>query len=65
MNIETLLTKKIDEKKQGNILDIKTSIKGNKKLYIESYGCQMNFSAEIIEATEAKLIIEGEVPRAI
>jgi tRNA-2-methylthio-N6-dimethylallyladenosine synthase len=51
MNIETLLTKKIDEKKQGNILDIKTSIKGNKKLYIESYGCQMNFSDSEIVAS--------------
>ena len=35
MNIETLLTKKIDEDKQGNVLDINNSIKGSKKLYIE------------------------------
>ena len=51
MNIETLLNKKIDEKKQGNILDIKTSIRSNKKLYIESYGCQMNFSDSEIVAS--------------
>ena len=51
MNIETLLTKKIDEKKQGNILELKASKKGNKKLYIESYGCQMNFSDSEIVAS--------------
>jgi len=51
MNIETLLTKKIDEKKQGNVLELKASTKGNKKLYIESYGCQMNFSDSEIVAS--------------
>ena len=51
MNIETLLTKKIDEDKQGNVLDINNSIKGSKKLYIESYGCQMNFADSEVVAS--------------
>ena len=55
MNIETLSTKKIDEKKQGNILEIDSLKEGNKKLYIESYGCQMNFSdSEIIASILSK-----------
>ncbi len=55
MNIETLSTKKIDEKKQGNILEINSLEEGNKKLYIESYGCQMNFSdSEIIASILSK-----------
>jgi len=55
MNIETLLTKKIDEKKQGNILNIACSKKGNRKLYIESYGCQMNFAdSEVVASILSK-----------
>ena len=51
MNIETLLTKKIDEDKQGNVLEINNSKKGSKKLYIESYGCQMNFADSEVVAS--------------
>lgn len=49
--MERLLTNKIiDEKRQGELLDFqkKTS---NKKMYIESYGCQMNFSDSEIVAS--------------
>ena len=48
------LTKKIDEKRQGEVFQGKeqtTSISAGKKFYIESYGCQMNFSdSEIVAA---------------
>jgi len=55
MNIETLLTKKIDEKNQGNILNIASSKKGSRKLYIESYGCQMNFAdSEVVASILSK-----------
>ena len=49
--METLIKKKIDEKKQGNVLSIKSLKEGTKKLYIESYGCQMNFSDSEIVAS--------------
>ena len=49
--MKTLIDKKIDEKKQGNVLTIKNQIVGTKKLYIESYGCQMNFSDSEIVAS--------------
>ena len=49
--MKTLTDKKIDEKKQGNVLTIENQIVGTKKLYIESYGCQMNFSDSEIVAS--------------
>jgi len=49
--LKTLIDKKIDEKKQGNVLTIENQIVGTKKLYIESYGCQMNFSDSEIVAS--------------
>ena len=49
--MKTLIEKKIDEKKQGNVLTIENQIVGTKKLYIESYGCQMNFSDSEIVAS--------------
>ena len=49
--MKTLIDKKIDEKKQGNVLTIENQIVGTKKLYIESYGCQMNFSDSEIVAS--------------
>ncbi len=49
--METLEKKKIDESKQGNVLSIKSLKEGTKKLYIESYGCQMNFSDSEIVAS--------------
>jgi len=48
--METLV-KKIDEKKQGKVLSLKNQKRGTKKLYIESYGCQMNFSDSEIVAS--------------
>ena len=51
IDLKTLIDKKIDEKKQGNVLTIKNQIVGTKKLYIESYGCQMNFSDSEIVAS--------------
>ena len=49
-----LMEKVIDESKQGEVL--KTSgLKTEKKLFIESYGCQMNFSdAEIVASIMEK-----------
>jgi len=50
--------KVIDESVQGNATMIEAPLKGNnKKLYIESYGCQMNFSDSEIVASI--LIKEG------
>ena len=49
--MKTLIDKKIDETKQGNVLTIENQIVGTKKLYIESYGCQMNFSDSEIVAS--------------
>ena len=51
IDLKTLIDKKIDEKKQGNVLTIENEIVGTKKLYIESYGCQMNFSDSEIVAS--------------
>ena len=36
--------KVIDESKQGEALYRETENKGGKKMFLESYGCQMNFS---------------------
>ena len=45
-------TKKIvDIRRQGETLEISLSKPGNKKMYIESYGCQMNFSDSEIVAS--------------
>ena len=43
--------KVIDENKQGEALVIETPKSGDRKLYIESYGCQMNFSDSEIVAS--------------
>ena len=43
--------KVIDEGKQGEALVIETPQSGERKLYIESYGCQMNFSDSEIVAS--------------
>ena len=51
MNITQVLEKKIDESKQGESLSIVDNPKGSKKMYIESYGCQMNFSDSEIVAS--------------
>ena len=43
--------KKIDEAKQGEVFYQAEEEKGGKKFYIESYGCQMNFSDSEIVAS--------------
>ena len=47
------MEKEIDEKRQGEVLemDLLTSSQATKKVYIESYGCQMNFSDSEIVAS--------------
>lgn len=45
------LEKKIDESKQGQVYDATAELDGTKKFYIESYGCQMNFSDSEIVAS--------------
>ena len=51
MNIEKLIEKEIDDAKQGEVLSIPKSEIASKKMYIESYGCQMNFSDSEIVAS--------------
>ena len=51
MDIDQLTIKKIDENKQGESLNIPNNTKGGRKMYIESYGCQMNFSDSEIVAS--------------
>ena len=41
---EYMEDKIIDESKQGASLTIEAKPNNSRKLYIESYGCQMNFS---------------------
>ena len=41
----------VDIRRQGETLKISLSKAGNKKMYIESYGCQMNFSDSEIVAS--------------
>ena len=49
------MEKTIDESLQGSILTLKENKKNDRKLYIESYGCQMNFSdSEIVASILAK-----------
>lgn len=45
------MEKTIDESIQGNALQTKNRVENNKKLYIESYGCQMNFSDSEVVAS--------------
>ena len=49
------MEKIIDEKKQGNTLVMEPRQENNRKLFIESYGCAMNFSdSEIVASILAK-----------
>ncbi|MCL6267715.1 tRNA (N6-isopentenyl adenosine(37)-C2)-methylthiotransferase MiaB [Flagellimonas myxillae] len=49
------IEKVIDESQQGNSLALENDTKNTRKLYIESYGCQMNFSdSEIVASILAK-----------
>ncbi|MDO5614641.1 MAG: tRNA (N6-isopentenyl adenosine(37)-C2)-methylthiotransferase MiaB [Cruoricaptor ignavus] len=43
--------KYIDENKQGEVFAIADKVGNNKKLFLESYGCQMNFSDSEIVAS--------------
>lgn len=52
----TGIKKEIDESKQGEVLYFDTPVQGSKSFYIESYGCQMNFSDSEIVAS----ILAGE-----
>ncbi|MEC4114492.1 tRNA (N6-isopentenyl adenosine(37)-C2)-methylthiotransferase MiaB [Myroides pelagicus] len=45
------MEKVIDENKQGTSLQLENKQDNNKKLFIESYGCQMNFSDSEIVAS--------------
>ena len=47
------LNKEIDESRQGDVFfqDVKEGAEGSKHFYIESYGCQMNFSDSEIVAS--------------
>ena len=45
------MDKVIDESIQGNALEIQNKSENNRKLYIESYGCAMNFSDSEIVAS--------------
>lgn len=45
------LTKDMDETRQGEALDLQRGKGNSKKLYVESYGCQMNFSDSEIVAS--------------
>ena len=56
MSIAKLLEKNIDEQKQGEVFQLSENKKANRKMYIESYGCQMNFSDSEIVAS----ILAGE-----
>ena len=51
MDFENLIGKQIDEKRQGETLSIAKAKNSGKKMYIESYGCQMNFSDSEIVAS--------------
>ena len=49
------MEKTIDEKKQGNSLVMEPKQENSRKLFIESYGCAMNFSdSEIVASILSK-----------
>jgi len=51
MNLATLIDKNIDESKQGTSINLESENDSGRKMYIESYGCQMNFSDSEIVAS--------------
>lgn len=50
-NKKLIMEKVIDENKQGSSLNLASKPENTKKLFIESYGCQMNFSDSEIVAS--------------
>ena len=56
MSAGEFLENKIDESKQGEVLQLSKNKNTSRKMYIESYGCQMNFSDSEIVAS----ILTGE-----
>ena len=47
--------KVIDENRQGEAVVVETANSSGKKLYVESYGCQMNFSdSEVVASIMTK-----------
>lgn len=54
MNLEQLIVKDIDESKQGESLNLANNPNASRKMYVESYGCQMNFSDSEIVASILK-----------
>ena len=54
MNLEQLIVKDIEESKQGESLNLENNPNAARKMYIESYGCQMNFSDSEIVASILK-----------
>ncbi|MBT5354214.1 MAG: tRNA (N6-isopentenyl adenosine(37)-C2)-methylthiotransferase MiaB [Flavobacteriales bacterium] len=48
------MVKDIDESKQGESLNLENNSNASRKMYIESYGCQMNFSDSEIVASILK-----------
>tara|TARA_B100002051_G_scaffold53745_1_gene49197 strand:- start:38913 stop:40358 length:1446 start_codon:yes stop_codon:yes gene_type:complete len=55
LNTSTLTKKVIKEKKQGEVLELSYKEEKKRKLYIESFGCQMNFSdSEIVASILSK-----------
>ena len=53
-NDKELNDKQIDESRQGEVFYDPQKLNGKKKMYIESYGCQMNFSDSEIVASIMK-----------
>ena len=61
------MEKTIDESKQGNALILEQKENNSKKLFIESYGCAMNFSDSEIVASilaQARLQYNNKIRRS-
>ena len=55
MSTERELNKEIDESRQGEATIVESTASNSKKLYVESYGCAMNFSdSEVVASIMAE-----------